>query len=133
MVKILCTVTPGMCITYVLLTVKCVQFCFSSLFGLKVIGHSNFSSIRATTCVYKGNISITIMYQFHAILEVPWSKCKINYCTLVPSRFFFFFLLFLIGFREMGLWSSHLISRPNANRMVHTELQIQPRGTSLHL
>nr|XP_055073617.1 E3 ubiquitin-protein ligase RNF123 [Misgurnus anguillicaudatus] len=43
---------------------------------LGVIGHSNFSSIRATTCVYKGKWVYEVLISSQGLMQIGW--CTIN-------------------------------------------------------
>ncbi|KAM8868482.1 E3 ubiquitin-protein ligase RNF123 isoform 2-T2 [Synchiropus picturatus] len=43
---------------------------------LGVIGHSNFSSIRATTCVYKGKWAYEVLISSQGLMQIGW--CTLN-------------------------------------------------------
>ncbi|XP_024915849.1 E3 ubiquitin-protein ligase RNF123 [Cynoglossus semilaevis] len=43
---------------------------------LGVIGHSNFSSIRATTCVYKGKWEYEVLISSQGLMQIGW--CTLN-------------------------------------------------------
>ncbi|XP_043933716.1 E3 ubiquitin-protein ligase RNF123 isoform X2 [Protopterus annectens] len=47
---------------------------------LGVIGHSNFSTIRATTCVYKGKWSYEVMISSQGLMQIGWCtlNCRFN-------------------------------------------------------
>ncbi|KAM8995097.1 E3 ubiquitin-protein ligase RNF123-like [Ara ararauna] len=47
---------------------------------LGVIGHSNFGSIRATTCVYKGKWIYEVLISSQGLMQVGWCtlNCKFN-------------------------------------------------------
>ncbi|XP_036956206.1 E3 ubiquitin-protein ligase RNF123 isoform X4 [Acanthopagrus latus] len=47
---------------------------------LGVIGHSNFSSIRATTCVYKGKWAYEVLISSQGLMQIGWCtlNCRFN-------------------------------------------------------
>ncbi|XP_054866812.1 E3 ubiquitin-protein ligase RNF123 isoform X3 [Amphiprion ocellaris] len=47
---------------------------------LGVIGHSNFSSIRATTCVYKGKWAYEVLISSQGLMQIGWCtlSCRFN-------------------------------------------------------
>ncbi|KTF80850.1 hypothetical protein cypCar_00020838 [Cyprinus carpio] len=47
---------------------------------LGVIGHSNFSSIRATTCVYKGKWVYEVLVSSQGLMQIGWCtlNCRFN-------------------------------------------------------
>ncbi|XP_026092155.1 E3 ubiquitin-protein ligase RNF123-like isoform X2 [Carassius auratus] len=47
---------------------------------LGVIGHSNFSSIRATTCVYKGKWAYEVLVSSQGLMQIGWCtlNCRFN-------------------------------------------------------
>uniref|UniRef100_A0A671M9A4 B30.2/SPRY domain-containing protein n=1 Tax=Sinocyclocheilus anshuiensis TaxID=1608454 RepID=A0A671M9A4_9TELE len=47
---------------------------------LGVIGHSNFSSIRATTCVYKGKWVYEVLISSQGLMQIGWCtlNCRFN-------------------------------------------------------
>ncbi|RXM97853.1 E3 ubiquitin-protein ligase RNF123 [Acipenser ruthenus] len=47
---------------------------------LGVIGHSNFSSIRATTCVFKGKWSYEVLISSQGLMQIGWCtlNCRFN-------------------------------------------------------
>ncbi|KAM7401506.1 hypothetical protein PAMP_016815 [Pampus punctatissimus] len=47
---------------------------------LGVIGHSNFSSIRATTCVYKGKWTYEVLISSQGLMQIGWCtlNCRFN-------------------------------------------------------
>ncbi|XP_057701167.1 E3 ubiquitin-protein ligase RNF123 isoform X2 [Corythoichthys intestinalis] len=47
---------------------------------LGVIGHSNFSSIRATTCVYKGKWAYEVLISSQGLMQIGWCTlyCRFN-------------------------------------------------------
>ncbi|XP_047202936.1 E3 ubiquitin-protein ligase RNF123 isoform X2 [Girardinichthys multiradiatus] len=47
---------------------------------LGVIGHSNFSSIRATTCVYKGKWTYEVLISSQGLMQIGWCtlSCRFN-------------------------------------------------------
>ncbi|OCT83225.1 hypothetical protein XELAEV_18025761mg [Xenopus laevis] len=47
---------------------------------LGVIGHSNFSSIRATTCVYKGKWHYEVLISSQGLMQIGWCtlSCRFN-------------------------------------------------------
>ncbi|XP_061584681.1 E3 ubiquitin-protein ligase RNF123 [Cololabis saira] len=47
---------------------------------LGVIGHSNFSSIRATTCIYKGKWAYEVLISSQGLMQIGWCtlNCRFN-------------------------------------------------------
>ncbi|MEQ2315117.1 hypothetical protein AMECASPLE_018922 [Ameca splendens] len=47
---------------------------------LGVIGHSNFSSIRATTCIYKGKWAYEVLISSQGLMQIGWCtlSCRFN-------------------------------------------------------
>ncbi|XP_014818386.1 PREDICTED: E3 ubiquitin-protein ligase RNF123-like, partial [Calidris pugnax] len=47
---------------------------------LGVIGHSNFGSIRATTCVYKGKWIYEVLISSQGLMQIGWCtlNCRFN-------------------------------------------------------
>uniref|UniRef100_A0A670HXK8 RING-type E3 ubiquitin transferase n=1 Tax=Podarcis muralis TaxID=64176 RepID=A0A670HXK8_PODMU len=53
---------------------------FLLCFPIQVIGHSNFGSIRATTCVYKGKWIYEVLISSQGLMQIGWCtlNCRFN-------------------------------------------------------
>ncbi|MEQ2200688.1 hypothetical protein XENOCAPTIV_001659, partial [Xenoophorus captivus] len=55
---------------------------------LGVIGHSNFSSIRATTCVYKGKWAYEVLISSQGLMQIGWCtlSCRFNQEVMMTMK-----------------------------------------------
>lgn len=80
-------------------------------FSIQVIGHSNFGTIRSTTCVYKGELPLPRLRELGGGLGGRWPS-SLTCCAQRCSH------------REVGLRGAHLLPGPHADRLVHHQLPL---------
>lgn len=92
----------------------------SPLLLTQVIGHSNFGTIRSTTCVYKGEAMLHCGPGAWEETEGPGLQQGAVSLPAGPDLAFS---------REMGLRGAHLLPGAHADWLVHHQLPLQSGGT----
>lgn len=91
------------------------------LLPTQVIGHSNFGTIRSTTCVYKGEIMLRHGLGSWQGVRGPRPETGGSLCFPAGSD--------MTLSREMDLRGAHLLPGAHADWLVHNQLPLQSGGT----